>query len=173
MIILLDRTLISHNSDQTLTESTITLDDGEDFEPVPTVTTVNIREIWDDDQTLLYRMSARELYKRRMHRYGDTAEPRYWAHVQNNIEFEVEADDDYDFIVYHDVMSTPLTALTDTMPYDSRYDEAIREALVMAVRSRRNGKFEQTDATYLQMFNETVHQDIVNRNFIPKVRLDF
>lgn len=173
MIVLLDRALISHNSDQTLTESSITLTSGTDVVPVPTSTTVNIREIWDDDQTLLYRMGARELYERRMHRYGDTAEPKYWAHIQNNIEFEVTADADYSFTVYHDVMSTVLTATTDSMPYNSRYDEYIREAVVMCVRGRKNKKIEQTDAIYLQMFMETVHQDIINRDFIPKVRLDF
>jgi len=173
VISFLDRALIDMNSDQTVAETSITLTSGTDFEPVPTAYTVNIREIWDDSQTILYKMSAMDLYERRMHRYSQTAEPRYWSHIGNNIEFEVEADKNYDFTVYHDVTSTILTLGADDMPYNSTYDEFLRENLVLLARSRTNDKIAKTDAAYLQMFREHVHADMIQRGFIPNTRLKF
>ena len=173
VIALLDRELIGLNSDQTLTENTVTLDSGDDVVEVPTAYTVNIRQIWNSDEEMLTKQSAMWIYERRMHRDGDTAEPNYWTHIQNNIEFEVEADDDYDFVVYHDDTSTILTATTDSMPYSNVYNEYLREAIVMMARSRKDKKFIQTDAAYSQIFREIVQQDMINRNFVPKHVLDF
>ena len=174
VITLLDRALISMNSDQTLTESTVTLTTGNNSVTVPTSYTVNIREIWDDTQTELSKVNHMKLYEMRMNRYGDSAEPRYWSHIQNNIEFEVNADDDYTFTVYHDIMSTPITSKTDNMPYNSIYDEYLRELLVMMARSKKDKKIAQTDAAYLQIFKNTLYNDMISRGFVPKnYQLDF
>ena len=172
-ILLLDRVLISMNSDQTLTESTVTLSSGDNSVSVPTTYTVNIRQLWNSDEEPLYKMGPMELYERRMAREGDTAEPNYWSHIQNNIEFEVEADDDYVFTVYHDRTSTVLTATTDDMPYANVYDDYLREVMVMMARSKVDKQLLQSDAVYSQTFKSIVHQDMVNRNFVPKVLLDF
>ena len=172
-ILLLDRVLISMNSDQTLNEDTVSLSTGNNSVSVPTSYTVNIREIWNSDEEQLYKMGAMELYERRMHRDGDTAEPIYWSHIQNNIEFEVNADQNYTFTVYHDRTSTPLTATTDNMPYSSVYDDYLREAVVMMARSRKDKKFLQSDAIYSDTFRKIINQDIINRNFVPKCIPDF
>lgn len=172
-IALLDRELIALNSDQTLTESTVTLSSGNDSCTVPTIYTVNIRQIWNSDEEPLYKQEPMWIYERRMHRDGDTAEPNYWAHIGNNIEFEVTADANYTFTVYHDDTSTILTAVGDTMPYNDKYNEFLRETIVMMARSRMDKKFIQTDAVYSSLFRDIVHQDMINRNFVPKCLPDF
>ena len=170
---ILDYELISLNSDQTLTESTVSLTSGTDVVAVPTIYTVNIRQIWNSDEEPLYKQEPMWIYERRMHRDGDTAEPNYWAHIGNNIEFEVTADATYSFTVYHDDTSTVLTAVGDSMPYNDVYNESLRETIVMMGRSRMDKKFIQSDAAYSSVFRAIVQQDMINRNFVPKYLPDF
>ena len=172
VIKILDRVLISFQSDQTLTETDVILSSGDNSVTVPTDYTINIREIWNSDNTQLIKMSHMDLYERRMHRSGDTGEPIYWSHVQNKIEFEIEADDDYTFTVYHDDESA-LVAIGGNMPYNGVYNEYCREALCMMAKAKKNNKMDQTDAVYLNLFRDIVFQDIINRDFVPKARLDF
>lgn len=172
MIVLLDRALIGQNSDQTLTEGSVTLLISTNSIAAP-IRAGNIREIWDENEVILAKLSAREIYERRMHRQGNTAMPKFWAHIQENIEFEVTADAEYDFTVYYDMLSAPITALTNDMPYDSLYDGYLREALVMVAKGKKDQQFAQADSAYFQMFKDVVWQDMINRNFVPRMRLDF
>ena len=69
-------------------------------------------------------------------------------------------------------MSVDVSANSD-MPYSGRYDEYLREALIMMAQAKKHKKLPQTDAVYLQMFTANLQQDIINRNYVPKRRLGF
>jgi len=167
---ILDRALIALQSDQTLTESDLVVDSGAIKAPI-TINGVNIREIWDSDNTIMVKVSARKLYELRMYK-GDTSQPRNWSHIKQYVEFDVTTDQEYTFTYYYDSMSTAVTA-TGTMPYQGQYDEYLREALIMMAQAKKHKKLPQTDAVYLQMFTANLQQDIINRNFVPKRRLGF
>jgi len=168
---ILDRALIALQSDQTLTESDLVVASGANSATVPTAS-VNIREIWDSDDTIMVKVSARNLYELRMYKSGDTSQPRNWSHIKEKIEFDVTTDQEYTFTCYHDGMSTTVVVAGD-MPYSGRYDEYLREALIMMAQAKKHKKLPQTDAVYLQMFTANLQQDIINRNFVPKKRLGF
>ena len=172
VIKILDRVLIGFQSDQTLTETDVTLSAGDNSVSVPTDYTINIRELWNSDNTRLTKKSHMDLYDCRMRRNGDTGEPVYWSHIQNKIEFEIAADADYTFTVYHDDESA-VVAIGGFMPYNGQYNEYCREALAMMAKAKKNNKMDQTDAVYLNLFRDIVFQDIINREFVPKARLDF
>ena len=163
--------LIGMNSDQTLTKSDVTLSTGDDESSVPTTYTVNIRNVYDSDGGIVTRVSPEKLYDLREH-ISNTGKPNNWAHMQEKIEFDVEADDDYTYTVYHDVLPTVVTAASD-MPYSGRYDGYIREALVSMVKAKIKEKLDKSDAVYIHQFKTLLHQDIINRNRVPKYRLDF
>ena len=169
---ILDRALIALQSDQTLTESDLVVSAAANSASVPTANTVNIREIWDSDDTIMVKVSARELYELRMYKEGDTSQSRNWSHIKEKVEFDVTADQEYTFTCYHDSMSEVVTQ-DGNMPYSGRYDEYLREALILMAQAKKHKKLEQTDAVYLQMFTANLQQDIINRNYIPKRRLGF
>jgi hypothetical protein len=168
----LDYTLGSHNSDQTLNKDTVTLSEDDDTVSVPT-NAFNIREVWIDEDRK-ENLGIMEIYYKSEFRESETAEPSFWAHDGETIRFEVAADDDYIVTVYYDKLSTTLTAESDTMPYGGRYDDAMREAVVLLCQAKKYKSPSQADAAYAQIFENIVKMDIVNRGFKKKnYRLDF
>ena len=168
----LDYTLIAHNSDQTLNKDTTTLSTSSDTASVPTGA-LNIREVWVS-QDRKENLDIMEIYYKAQFRTTDSAEPNFWAHDGDNIRFEVAADQDYTVTVFYDKASTTLTAETDTMPYDGKYDDALREALIVLCQSKKYKSPAQADAAYAIIFDNVVKHDIVNRKFKKKnYRLDF
>ena len=169
---ILDRALIALQSDQTLTESSLVVSIDTNSSAVPTANTVNIREIFDDNNTIMVKVSAEELYRMRMNKGNASSTPRYWCHIKENVEFDVPAIEEKTYTCYHDSMSTAVTSSGD-MPYSGRYDEYLREALILMAQAKKHKKLPQTDAVYLQMFTANLQQDIINRNYVPKKRLGF
>ena len=169
---ILDRALIALQSDQTLNESSIVVSIDTNSVVVPTSTTVNIRKIFDDANTIMEKVSAEELYQMRMDRSGESSTPKYWCHIKENIEFDVPAIEEKTYTCYHDSMSVTVLVGSD-MPYSGRYDEYLREALILMAQAKKHKKLPQTDAVYLQMFTANLQQDIINRNYVPKKRLGF
>ena len=169
---ILDRALIALQSDQTLNESSLVVSVDANSVTVPTSTTVNIRAIFDDANTLMVKVSAEDLYHIRMDRSGESSTPKYWCHIKEKIEFDVPAIEELTYTCYHDSMSITVTSSSD-MPYSGRYDEYLREALILMAQAKKHKKLPQTDAVYLQMFTANLQQDIINRNYVPKRRLGF
>lgn len=169
---MLDYTLIQHNSDWTLNKDTVTLSSGATTVAVPTGA-VNIREVWVD-QDRKENLDQMELKYRAQFRTTDTAEFNYWTHNKDNIEVEVTADQDYTVTVFYDKLSTELTAETDTMPYQGRFDQYLREAVVLMCQAKKYKSPSQADAMYATIFDTIVHQDTLNHKFKKKnYRLDF
>lgn len=168
----LDYILIQHNSDWTLNSADVTLSSGNNSVSVPTGA-LNIREVWIDDDRK-ENLDPMALYYKREFRDNDSTEPSFWSHVGDTIEFEVMADTDYDITVYYDLASTALTLETNDMPYQGRFDDMLREAVVLLCESKKYKNPQQADAAYMAIFYNIVYQDTINRKFIKKnYRLDF
>lgn len=169
---LLDYRLIAHNSDWTLNKDDVTLSDGDSTVAVPTGA-LNIREVWFD-QDRKENLDQMSIYYKAQFQSDYYGEPNFWCHLGDYIMFEMAADDDYTVTVFYDKASTALTASTSTMPYNGKFDEALREALVMMVQAKKYKNVSQSDAVYLNLFDSIIQQDCINRKFVKKnYRLDF
>ena len=169
---ILDYMLAQHNSDWTLNTGTTTLSSGANSATVPT-SAFNIREVWisEDRKEFLDQMA---LYYKREFRESDTAEPNFWTHSNDNILFEVTANAAYTVTVYYDKLSSTISDENSTMPYEGRFDEHLREAVVLMAQAKKYKNPQEADALYLKIFSDIVYQDTVNRKFTKKnYRLDF
>lgn len=167
----LDYMLIQQNSDWTLNSGDVTLSSADNYTAVPTGA-LNIREVWIVDERK-EQLSPMALYYKREFR-SDTAEPQFWAHVADNIQFEVAADVDYTVTVYYDKASTAISTSASTMPYQGRFDDLLREATVVLCEAKKYKNPQEADMLYMGLFQAIVYQDMVNRRFVKKnYRLDF
>jgi hypothetical protein len=168
---ILDARLIAFNSDQTLQQTTATLSEDDDYATVPT-RCLTVREVWID-QKRKQQVSMDELYYKRQFRDSDTAEFNFWTHVQEQIQVEVPADDDYTLKVIYDQGSADVTAASN-MPFAGTYDDVIREVVVQMGLHKRHKTDSPTDAIYAQIFDQILTMDMVNRRFTRKqYKLDF
>jgi hypothetical protein len=168
----LDYALASHNSDWTLNTGDVTLTSGSTSVAVPT-NAFNIREVWISDRRK-ENLDQMSIYYKLEFRTGETGEPNYWSHLGDTIIFEVAPSADTTVSVYYDKLSTELTAESDTMPYSGRFDDALREAVILLCQSKKYKQPSQADAAYAQIFQSIVQHDVVNRKFVKKnYRLDF
>lgn len=168
---ILDQRLASINSDQTFTQGSDTLSSGDDYISTPS-NCLAIREVWigQDRKT---NVSMDELYYRRRFRTSDSTEPNFWCWVQNEIQFEVEADDDYTVVYMYDKGTSTLASSSD-MPYNDSYNNILREVTVLMCIHKKNKKDSPTDALYVSMFDQILFMDTINRRFVRKeYKLDF
>lgn len=171
-LVTLDYTLASHNSDWTLNTGTVTLTATNSSVAVPTGA-FNIREVWISERRK-ENLDIMELYYKSEFRESDTAEFNFWAHSNDNIVVEVVADQNYTVTVYYDKFSTAIAAESDPMPYQGRFDNALRESVVLLCEAKKYKNPSQADAMYAQIFDSIVHHDVINRKFKKKnYRLDF
>jgi hypothetical protein len=91
--------------------------------------------VWIDEDRK-ENLGIMEIYYKGEFRESETAEPNFWAHDGEKIRFEVAVDDYYNVTVYYDKLSTTITSEDDTMPYGGRYDDAMREAVVLLCKLR-------------------------------------
>ena len=169
---ILDYTLFQHNSDWTLNRDTVELSEEDTSISVPTGARV-IREIWIGTDRK-DQISPMDMYYKRQFHTNDYAEPNYWSHVGDSILFEVNAYTDYTVVVFYDKAATAFTASSDTTPYEGRFDEHLREALVMMCQAKKQKGVSQGDSLYYQMFDSIVKQDIIQHKWKRKnYKLDF
>jgi len=169
---ILDQKFIQFNSDQTLTQGNVTLTAGNNYIDCP-ARTLAVREIWIG-QDRKQAIDQEELYYRRRFRTSDTAEPNYWAHVKDDVEFEVTAADNATVVMIYDAGTAPFTATTDTMPYAGLYDQSISEIIVNMLVNKKYKDGNQLDAGYMTLFDTIANHDMVNRKFARKqYTLDF
>ena len=62
---------------------------------------------------------------------------------------------------------TNTVSQTDIMPYNSMYDEFLREMLVMCAKAKKEGVIEQPEAVYQQIFRGRAMQEEIRRGFNP------
>ena len=168
----LDYTLGAHNSDWTLNNGDVTLLDTTSSIAVPTGA-FNLREVWVGTSRK-EQLAPMDLYYTAQFRSGEAAEFNYWAHVADNIVVDVAADGNTTVTVFYDKLTTAVSAESGTMPYQGRFDDMLREAVVLLCESKKYKSPQEADAMYAQIFAKIVQSDLVNRRYVKKhYRLDF
>jgi hypothetical protein len=169
---ILDYTLAAHNSDWTLNKDDVTLLEGDSQVNVPTGA-FNLREVWIDTSRLENK-DQMAIYYKAAYRESDTGRPNFWTHSGDTIMFEVAADEDYTVTTYYDKFATEITSELSLMPYEGRFDEAVRESVVLMCQGKKYKNINDVDGAYAQLFESLIHQDTINRKFVKKTyRLDF
>jgi hypothetical protein len=63
---------------------------------------------------------------------------------------------------------TQTVSQTDVMPYDSIFDEFLREMLVMHAKAKKEGAIEKSEIFYNQIFKGRAMQEEIRRGYIPR-----
>jgi len=127
----------------------------------------NIKDVWiDTDQ--LTQVSVDWIRKERIWQ-GDTVtgQPYYWALSNTSILVEKNTDQEYTLDIYYN-KKTDTLALTDSMPYNSIFDETFRELLVGNAKAKKEGRISRSDAFYSELFRRRAMQENLRRSFVPK-----
>lgn len=168
---ILEYKMASFNSDAMFTQADVTLSDGDNYVSCPT-RCLTVREVWIDEDRKT-ELSHSELYYRRQFRDTDESEPNYWSHIGDQIQFEVEAADDYTVTVMYDMYAADLASGAD-MPYNGFYDHALREVAVQMCYNKEKKNISKPDSVWGSTFDQILVMDIVNRKFVRKeYKLDF
>jgi hypothetical protein len=109
-------------------------------------------------------------------KHSSAGAPDYFAHSGVNLMFNRAADKEYtDLVIHYDQAPTALiVSPTDSdMPYGDRFNETIREAIVIFVKRRDEGSL-VVDAAIAGMFEQAVMEESLIRTTIKRrSRLDF
>jgi len=165
VIQLLDKILITQNSDFTMTHSTTTLPSGDNTVTQPT-RSMRITALYRGTNLIYKDELANIMHVFQLNDENSvTGPPNYWAHNATNFYFDIEADDDYTLDAYYHVKSAKLTILS-YMPYDDYFNEYIREALVVMATKAKDNKPVNVDMLFLNMFKQAVSSVVVGRNHV-------
>jgi hypothetical protein len=125
----------------------------------------SIREVWIG-QNRLEKISLDLLYYKRIYR-TDEAEPQFWAHHGDLIEFEGDADQNYTLRIRYN-KTTPILTYTDAMPYSDTFNEIFRELIVMHAKAKKEGQMAPTEQAYQALFRQIAFQQQIRTDFKPK-----
>lgn len=161
----LDTELIRLKSDLTFNSGTVTLSAAANSASVPTGCD-SIRACFYSQDEIIY-MPAQLLYTRRIY-VTASGQPDYYCHVAESIQFDRTADDDYSITVQYDKRSTALTATTDSMPYSDRFNQYLREALLVIANKAKKDKYVDVDAQFQAIFKRAAMREVVTRQIHRK-----
>ena len=131
-----------------------------------------------DYYELLEQISVNDMRYKRTQYSSTSQQPNFWALSGTNILFECPAnqydsdgdgtnDTDYTLAIYYDKKSSVLS-LTDSMPYNSCFDQLFREMLVSHAKAKKEGRILRTDSYYQEIFRKRAMEENLRRNFIKK-----
>lgn len=148
--------------------STTLLEDGNSVS-VPTDFST-VRSIWIDTD-MLSKKDVDFIYYKRKHITG-AAKPVFYATEAQTFIFEYTADQDYDLTIYYNKDSTALE-LAGTMPFNSKFDQPLRQMIVLQAKSRNEYDI-MGDAAIYDFLMDAALGNVISRNRQPKgYRLNF
>jgi len=151
------------------TDTSITLSEDGNSVSVPSDFST-VRYIWIDDD-ILTQKDVDFIYYRRKH-ISSEAQPVNFAIEAQTFIFDYTADADYDLTVYYNKDSTALE-LTDNMPFNSKFDQPLRQIIVLQAKSR-NEYDVMGDASLYDYLMDAALAKVISRNRQPKgYRIDF
>ena len=170
MIGLMDASLSSLNSDlveaEELSIDTVSSQAYVDISGLNSGLWHRIRSVWIG-ATRLEQVSLNYMRYTRRFRSND-ARPTIWALWNDQILFPTGCDSAHtDLAIYYDKKSATLT-LSDSMPYNDRFNEFIREMLVMTAKAKKEGVLSRSDSALNTLFRARAMQEEISRGFIPK-----
>ena len=171
-ILLLDITLSDVGSERVhATDTSTTLVAAAQSVATPTGT-IRVRSVWDDEREI-EQVSLDYMHRVRKRTGTNTGSPQLWALEGANIIFDYIADVDYaDLIIHYDKATGELGG-SGTLPYNDRFNEIIRQAVVI-IAKQRNDASVTVDAAISGMFEMAAMSEVLGRNTVGrKVRLNF
>ena len=148
--------------------STTLLEDGNSVS-VPTDFST-VRSIWIDTD-MLSKKDVDFIYYKRKHITG-AAKPVFYATEAQTFIFEHTADQDYDLTIYYNKDSTVLES-SGTMPFNSKFDQPLRQMIVLQAKSRNEYDI-MGDAAIYDFLMDAALGNVISRNRQPKgYRLNF
>lgn len=112
-------------------------------------------------------MPHRELYTRRIY-VTDAGAPDYFCQVGENIQFDRTADQDYTITVQYDKRSTAITATSDSMPYSGRFNNYLREGMLVIAKKAKEDKWVDVDAQFQAIFKRAAMREVITRTINRK-----
>ena len=170
----LDYALSNHASDLVASEDdAVALASGANSAAVP-ANTIIVTDVWIGT-TQLYPLTpaSKLLYERKY--CSSTQQPYYWCQIGQNIEFESTADQAYTLDVYYD-KKTGALSLTDSMPYNDQFNDALRQAMV--IQAKHRNEFDTgMEGQLMDFFSRQVMAKDIMRRYTPLMpearKLDF
>lgn len=148
--------------------STTLLEDGNSVS-VPTDFST-VRSVWIDTD-MLSKKDVDFIYYKRKHITG-AAKPVFYATEAQTFIFEHTADQDYDLTIYYNKDSTALES-SGTMPFNSKFDQPLRQMIVLQAKSRNEYDI-MGDAAIYDFLMDAALGNVISRNRQPKgYRLNF
>jgi hypothetical protein len=96
-----------------------------------------------------------------------SARPTIWALEDNKILLPQVAGSVKQMTVHYDKKSATL-ALTDSMPFGDRFNEFIREMLVLCAKAKKEGVLERSDQALSSMFRSRAMHEEIARGYVRK-----
>lgn len=127
---------------------------------------MRVRSVWLG-ATRLEQVSLNYMrYTRRFR--SNSARPTIWALWNDQLLFPVGAGSAYtNLAIYYDKKSAALT-LSSSMPYNDRFNEFMREMMVMTAKAKKEGILSKADGALNSLFRARAMQEEITRGFIPK-----
>lgn len=170
MVGLLDSTLSALRSDLVEDkEESIDTVTGQEYVDISNLNSGNwqrLRSVWLGS-TRLEKVTLDYMRYTSQFRSGN-ARPTIWTLWHNYILFPQGCDDDHtDLVIYYDKKTATLT-LSTSMPYTDRFNEFLREMLVLSAKMKKNGSASQGDSFFQQQFRARMMREEIQRGYVPR-----
>lgn len=128
----------------------------------------HIKAVWRGtnllEQTSLFKMRYKRIYR------GSTVTgpPYYWAVKNQNLLFEQKCDQAYtDLVIYYYTKPADL-ALTDSMPYNDRFNDTFIEMLNFYARAKEDRNVGQAMTLTREILRKRAMEETIQRGFVQK-----
>jgi len=127
----------------------------------------NITTVWIG-QDLIEQTSLAKMRYKRIFRTGQTAQPYYWALKDQQLLFEQDCASAYTTLtIYYNKKQADL-ALTDSMPYQDRFNDSFVEMLNLYTASKKQGDVTSVNQLMRQVFKKRAMEEVVRRDFVQR-----
>ena len=104
---------------------------------------------------------------------GLSASTNYYMIYQSDTTFQlatsiINAKYGTELTISDDGSGTNTITLTEQTPYSGRFDNVLREALVMHAKAKKEGGIGTPEMTYGGLFNKRAREETMQRNYVPK-----
>jgi hypothetical protein len=167
---LMDTELSALNSDLLeAVESDIDCVSGQDYVDISGLNSGlwhNVRRVWLDDR-MLERVRLNYMRYTRHYRQG-SARPTIWALSGDKILFPQNCGASYTGLEIEYTKKSAALAIDDSMPYRDRFNEFLREMVVVNAKTKKQGVAPQNDMIYQAMFKQRAMSEQISRGHVPK-----
>lgn len=133
----------------------------------------HIKAIWVGTNNMLEQISLFNMRYKRIYRSG-TGKPYYWAVKNQQLLFEQDCDQAYDDMTIYYYTKAPELALTDSMPYQDRFNDSFIELLNFYGTLKKDGNVSQASSISRSLLRKRAMEETIQRGFVRRpYHIDF